>query len=360
VSVASAAVRFAASTLPKPLRDRFREQWLSDLRDAGEAGIRPSEIAMGSLAFAATCARPIMSRSRTSREVTVERRARLASALALSAAVLAMSEFAGVGGHGGLTGNGAYDFLVLFLSTALLYLYFAVAVIVAVVLVAITREMAASVRVAVALLVLASLAGLVPGLALAAGLLLSVLAGVLLMRHYGRAASRPIRRPMVGFAVTAVSLVVVALGIANVVALRSDLHMASLAFAERILVQDPGQSERIGIMLAYGDDSTSVAMVAWASIAALLAVSGGVAAYFRPRHALLRTLAVLCVLLISHAGILTFVWLFSFGGPGVHLTVSEEVLLLVGRAGLVAVILYAVGGVRFAATRHHDAEGIPA
>jgi hypothetical protein len=54
----SALIRLASVLLPRATRDRYREQWLADLRDAEEVGLRPSGIAWGALAFALTASRP--------------------------------------------------------------------------------------------------------------------------------------------------------------------------------------------------------------------------------------------------------------------------------------------------------------
>jgi hypothetical protein len=51
-------LRIAVRLLPAPMRDRYREQWDADVRDATEAGLSPSSIAWGALAFAVTAPRP--------------------------------------------------------------------------------------------------------------------------------------------------------------------------------------------------------------------------------------------------------------------------------------------------------------
>ncbi|HEY1529999.1 MAG TPA: hypothetical protein VGF80_04235 [Galbitalea sp.] len=81
----------SAALLPANVRERYREQWLGELRDAPELGIRTSEIAFGSLAFASTFARMTPARRHPSPE-TVDRRARMSVALTASAAVLAFSQ----------------------------------------------------------------------------------------------------------------------------------------------------------------------------------------------------------------------------------------------------------------------------
>ncbi len=95
MTLATNAVRFAVLLLPKNLRDRYREQWTSDLRDAAEAGIPQHEIATGALAFAATVARPLpWSGAPAPTAAQVETRARLAAALALSVAATGVVGYA--------------------------------------------------------------------------------------------------------------------------------------------------------------------------------------------------------------------------------------------------------------------------
>ena len=94
MSISTRIVRIAAGSLPKSLRDRYREQWLADVRDAREQNLRPSQIALGTVAFAVTVGRPFPK----PRELTpseVDRRVRIARGLAVSAAVLGLSQYAG-------------------------------------------------------------------------------------------------------------------------------------------------------------------------------------------------------------------------------------------------------------------------
>jgi hypothetical protein len=86
-------VILSAALLPPRIRARYREQWLGELRDAPELGIRSSEIAIGSLAFAATFGRASIAGRRPSPQ-TISRRARLAIALEVSAAGLAFGQLA--------------------------------------------------------------------------------------------------------------------------------------------------------------------------------------------------------------------------------------------------------------------------
>jgi hypothetical protein len=75
-STARIAVATAVTLLPAALRKRYREQWMADLRDAADVGIRRSEIAWGSLAFAATVDRIALESERSQSTVVVEGRER--------------------------------------------------------------------------------------------------------------------------------------------------------------------------------------------------------------------------------------------------------------------------------------------
>lgn len=44
----------AAALLPPHRRERYREQWLADLRDCGECQLTPSAVTLGALRFAIT------------------------------------------------------------------------------------------------------------------------------------------------------------------------------------------------------------------------------------------------------------------------------------------------------------------
>ena len=45
----SMVIRAAARLLPASIRDRYREQWLADARDATEVGLSPASIAFAAL-----------------------------------------------------------------------------------------------------------------------------------------------------------------------------------------------------------------------------------------------------------------------------------------------------------------------
>jgi hypothetical protein len=367
---AELVVRLAARLLPSPMRETYREQWLADLRDAPELELRPSEIAAGSLAFALAAPR---TRDARRRSPNVVGRSRLASALALSAAVLCMSDQLGAGSQS-LTSNDLYN-LIVFLGTAFLYLYMLVAPIAAAILVTVTRGVPARIRVAVALFIIASLAGaahaglngirrsaplgtiaLVEDVALFAAAAVLLGAGCALIARRTMPPTISTRSPLVGLVSVVIALLTLGLGLANVLSLRAQLHAADTKFVQDVLVAN--HTADAMAMLAQSNQATIAAIAVWGVTALIASIAVGWLAYLRPQHAVARGLALLFAMMISHAALLTFVWLNSFGGPGVHLTVPEAVLLVVGRWGLVAVILYAVGGLRLARVRHrHDVEG---
>lgn len=152
----SLVIRAAARTLPAAIRDRYREQWLADARDAAEAGLRPSAIALAAVAFAITYDRPLPARRVPMAEQRAQR-SRLAVGLALSAALLALSAYPRISFRG-LTGLAAWDY-VAFLVPILLLTYAVLAPLVALVLVRGARR-----RWAIVLLALASTAPIVEGL----------------------------------------------------------------------------------------------------------------------------------------------------------------------------------------------------
>lgn len=160
-STARNVVLVAARLLPSAMREQYREQWLADLRDAGEAGIRRSDIALGSLAFAATLDRPPpISRAFVPPEV-LARRSRRAAFHSLCATIATAALFVGAGiGAGSLTGNSVLDFLTNF-AMFLVVVYAVLAPLAAVVRVWMMRGTNPHVRWAVSLLPIVSIAAVV-------------------------------------------------------------------------------------------------------------------------------------------------------------------------------------------------------
>lgn len=81
-------VSFAAATLPGPVRDRYREEWLADLAGAADAGVRPSGVVLGALIFSMTLGRTAPEITGVPLGVTVRRRARWGVAFLAAAGVL--------------------------------------------------------------------------------------------------------------------------------------------------------------------------------------------------------------------------------------------------------------------------------
>lgn len=388
MSAAERVIRFAALLLPKVLRDRYREQWSSDLRDAAEADIPTHEIAMGALAFAATVARPLpFNWGGLPTPALVERRSRLAAALALAAAALAVSGFTRIFGSEDLTGVVGYD-LVIELVGALLGGFSVFAPIVAVVIVTRTRATEPRVRRAVWLLALASLAPLAHialdgfpimdgeayyafgGLAYVAAVVPLVLALRLLWLglHHGAARLQP---RAVGWS----ALVVVAIGgLACAQAAYAWAHRTPLLFswqpAVSVTYGADGAMVREEIPTTLGDylqwlemkqsfeSMVSAGFVALAvTIGALLLLLVLLSKMLRLSAIQLAVAAVAVVLIVGAALVALMGW-----APATPI-VPAEILLTTGRATLVGVILYGVGGMRLetnrlARVRHrHDVEG---
>ena len=90
---ARAAVRVAAHTLPRGVRERYREEWLADLEGSAEAGVRVSGIVVGALLFSATLRRDTPDLLGMPLAVAARRHARWAAALLSSSAVLAIGTY---------------------------------------------------------------------------------------------------------------------------------------------------------------------------------------------------------------------------------------------------------------------------
>ncbi|MCU1550341.1 MAG: hypothetical protein JWR36_901, partial [Glaciihabitans sp.] len=80
-------VRLAVALLPKRSRERYSEQWTGEMRDAAVLDIPESEISNGALRFAVTVQRPTPRWFRVTSP-------RMSVALAFSAAIVSLSEYA--------------------------------------------------------------------------------------------------------------------------------------------------------------------------------------------------------------------------------------------------------------------------
>lgn len=377
MSAASAVVDFAVRLLPRNLRERYREQWRSDLRDATEAGISQGEIARGALAFAATVARPLpWSGAPEPTATQVERRSRVAAAIALGVAVSGLIGYAtafrwavtGLGGEGGLQ--------------------VALAVIAPVLPIAIvmrTRAVNSHVRLAVWLLVLPGFAPIVqraidgamygipsPGsFAYVAGALIIAIALRLLWLGLDRGSGvTPSAKPSTYSALAVVVVGALCLGYAaQVWASRVPLKFSWLP-------AEVGYSGPDGGFIRESIPATQAMYEEWLFLknefeqivaASFIGVSVGVALLviavialsrvFRIRASTLAAAAI-AIVLIATAMLLSFL-----DGAYTSSVVPSEVLQNIGQLLLLGVVLVAVGDLwfdpkRLARVRHrHDVEG---
>lgn len=146
-------IHLAVMLLPASGRERYREQWLADLRDAPEAGVRPASIAWGAVAFALTTPHPWPSLPRLG-----EPARRVAFGLAFASAAVGLThypavEFGWALSSAAVAAKGMVDGLVL--------LFQIVAGVAAVVIVTGAQDAGGRERASVWLLALASAAPLV-------------------------------------------------------------------------------------------------------------------------------------------------------------------------------------------------------
>lgn len=379
MSLATGAVALAARLLPRGMRERYREQWMADLRDAAEAGVPQHQIASGALAFAATVARPWpWSVAGPATAETEQRRLRFAAALALGAALFALST---IGSHWistGLTHIVGYD-LALELVDAVLVSFAVVAPITAIVIAMRAQQATRRLRVAIWLLALVMLVPLAYGvienypvligddvyiglgaLAYVAG---AIVAAVAVRMLWGELAPGAVerRRPLLW------ASIVLAVGAAMVT------H-AVLAWAGRTPISWSWQPTIVG---SYGPDGelvfeeipvTRANYELWLALKAefetmvsvgfvllgLLAIVLALVVLGRRLPTVPTALAAIAVLLIADAALL--------GLLGWTVPASEVLpgpMLAVGRLLLVGVVLVAVGDLRSLAGMRHrrDVEG---
>ena len=353
----SLVIRAAARTLPAAIRDRYREQWLADARDATEAGLRPASIALAALAFAVTIDRPLPSRPVPTAQQRAQR-SRLAVGLALSAALLALSVYPAVGFQG-VTDLILWDFTRFFLGM-LLIAYGVLAPIVALVLVRGARH-----RTAVVLLALACTAPIAdslidtalpwqwsvnmyatPGtLAYLGAAVLVAAASVLLWTPAPIGARRaPVVGGLVVWLVTALGLVY-----ANSIAWSGDLPLG-------VIAEDPAVWALWQALLVDHDATVTAALWWWAIAGAVVGILVFVIARrMSERGATAVAVAAGAISLLGASGVFG---LLELGISQSVLPVLLDPLRLVARVLLVATTLVAVGGARLTRVGHrHDVEG---
>ena len=343
--IADRIVRFAVRLLPVAARDRYREQWLADCRDAHEAGLRPTTIAFAALAFAVTFDRPLPSRSLpTSAQRT--QRSRFAVGLALSGALLALSMFPRIT-FGGVTGIAVWDFAAFFLA-ALMLAYAVLAPITALILVRGTRA-----RVSVALLAIATTAPLAAALidsaagfgdyfsagsgAFAIAAILIAIASALLWRPNGR----NVRASLLGgVAVWAITAAGVAYG-----AVSSFSAEMPLSFGEG---NEALYAEWLAAELQF---KAVVVQVLWGwGIAGVLlgAVAIVIGRHMSARRAGALGIAAVAVSLLGASGVFGFI---ELGLSDTIAPILLDPLRLIAQVLLVTVTLVAVGGARLRRAR---------
>lgn len=362
------AVRLAAALLPQTSRERYREQWLGELRDAPEAGIRAFDIAVGSLVFAATLNRPLPSRSRLTPDKVLGR-SRLAAGVALGAALVALTKYADILSSPSLTGMFVYDYL-LFVGSTLLMIYVVLAPVFGVLLVTLTRGTSTRIRTAVWLFAAASLAPvaqelidspaastdnifLSPGAAAYLVAMAAVIAAGVLLRKGFRTAMPPVpmdsnARILIMSVLGGVIVLVIAAACLNdAVALWS--ARTPLVFGGEI----DGALYREWIALkAQGESLVSSVFFAWGAVCVVVGcvvAIGGLRRRSTVRGLVVRLVVALILVTITYAAVVNFLYLMT---PSAEPAVPTESLTLLSRWLIIAVALVTVGRVRF--TRHAD------
>jgi hypothetical protein len=290
----------------------------------------------------------------------VANRERLASGLAAGAAAVSLTYAGTVAG----ANSGPPDFLLAF-SDALMALYLVVAPLAAIVLVSITRGVDARVRWAVWLLAIASAAplgrlvldfGQTPGnlfmtrgtVVYGAALVLIVVAAGLLSGYLRWAAGPARRRPLATIAGAVIALAAVGAGLANLVGLLAAQRANTAALVDEVARSSAADGAALAASAAETEITSALAVAVWAVVAVGGVVVMAVVGLVRGSTALssvARPATAVCVLFVSHASVTMFAQLMSYGGSG-YLPIPD-LLLEIGRWGLIAIALLTVGGLRF-------------
>lgn len=359
MNAAEAIVGISVRMLPARLRDRYREEWAADVRGAEDAGVTPMHIALGAVAFAVSVDRPLPPSFQRPDATGVQRRGRLAFALALSSALLGLTQYPGVQ-FGGLTDNTLYNFAVLFFPNALLGGYAALAPIAALLIVTITRGVSARVRWAVALLSIAAAAPVVqqvidssstggahytaPGdLAYLVALVL-IVAAAFLVGTGPRPTARA--RPWAVVGGAAVVALTASAAVVSCVAVWAGREMpvwngVGFTVPSRHIDEVAARAQWAALNARFEALVVQTFVVAWI-VVAVLVVLVIVAGLTRRRVAGAASIA-LFVIAFGYAGLATFL---ELGTRTASAVLDLDVLLVVARLALVAVVLASVGGVR--------------
>ena len=364
ISAGEFAVRAAATFLPQEARERYREQWLGELRDAPEAGMRASGVALGSLAFAATYRRPLPSLSRLTPERVVAR-SRLAAGLALSTALVALTRYADLVSSAGFQDSPTGD-LAMFVGSTLavgslwLTAYVILAPIISIALVTMTRGTPARVRIAVWLLVVASFspaaqaaidfnAGNVNifysegGLAYLAAIAMAIPAVILLRREF-----RSSTAPVAPDATSHLRVLSVLSGLAVLLVATVCVNDAATIWAARTPLAVNSDSDTAAYMFMAASEARAANMVfftfvVWCLLCAAVGAAviiGGLRSKTR-RRMTLRLAAAVTFVAITYAAVVDFLHLMSASRESALLT---ETLMLLSRFTVIAIVMIAIGG----------------
>jgi hypothetical protein len=362
MSISTRIVSIAAASLPKSLRERYREQWLADVRDAPEQNLRSAQIALGSVAFAVTVGRPFP-RRRDLTPAEVDQRVRVARAVALSGAVLGLSQWASM-----FSGDYLGDYKVpdtpTLVMSAFLIACAVLASVLALVLVSSTRGISTRTRWAVVLFAVASASPIVQSSlnsdsdAVSAALhpsaiaylaaVIPVVVGLAFLRT-----SRPVagHNPRASIAAAAVVLLVAAATLLNAVilwSLRAPLRFGAgpRSANNPIYVQWLKQNEQFEALMNN--------VFVWWGVGAIVLVAGfilfAIVRRLSSRDIVRLAVGAAALTLIGGGCLLGFVQLAE---PGVVPVPEISLVLIVGRLALVGAILSAA---RAGAVAQHGSE----
>lgn len=364
-SAAEQTVALAVRMLPRELRERYREQWAADLRDAAEVGISPGSVAIGALSFAATVDRPLPPSIRNPGPDGVRHRGRLALALALSATLLGFTRYLDMRDTGRVVSEPIY--FVLTVSEALFAAWMVFAPVVAVLTVAITRQMPARIRIAVIVLALVAIATLLQVRAvlevaphfyfpyeevthplaltlITVAVLAWVLAGAVLRESplSRRAARRRIGTTLIAAgAVGALGSLVVASAVTTWVS-RTPIVFGAIVGPDN----QEWYEEWLAVKLAAEGVAHRVLVASGVAVALLVValIVGGVVFRWSRARIVVVTCAMGVLIAVGYSGLSTFFGLYTGTAAAV---LDPLAVLVIARFCLVAVVLVGVGHVRF-------------
>jgi hypothetical protein len=365
-SAARAVVTVSAITLPRSIRERYREQWLADLRDAAEVGLNRGQIAVAALAFAVTTSHPWPER-RVLEAADIQRRLRLALGLALGAALLGLSQYASIVPDRDLSDgiNGATPSGPATIITGFLLVFAVIGPVLAVLLAALTRGIHRRVRVAVILLGIASCAPLAQYAVdradndwinpyVSPGSVAYVIAVFLVAAAIGmlyRSADRPSRSSRRSLVVAVIGGVVVAAAVEGGVALAAMFwsHRVPVVWVDTAVDGPARMSNPYYVQWLTGwhqGEATIASIFLWWAIAGVvlgaLVVIVGIISHFQSRSVLALLATILFFAVVAEAGLLLFIDLSEMGTVDLS---AVELSLVLGRCGLLLASLIGVVGI---------------